>query len=503
MTSVNLSELPKLGVGLGLNAPDGFESYLNKLNSGIDYIEITELAPWYEGKPSYKEISRKHDIRRFLTGEDYLEAGYPVVIHGSYVSPASPQEVSVDDLAFLRSRVEKLATPWVTEDLGIWRLSDRHVYPFFLPLELTQETLTNTIVNIDRFHDLVGVPFVAELPPFSFVLGDMCAFDFFSQLTKATGCGMCIDTGHLLSYQLSRGVSPMDGLHRIPWDSVVELHISGGRVDYHTDGARYIDSHGDDQIVSVCWDYLETTVSYAPNLKAVTLEVFGARKPNLALSRIDKIKSLPFIQKWLGSCEEIALVETQGQSDLLSRKTFDLLYDSECNGEKIDLPLGVVLNFFAHSVSTKLRRESASRIRYVGGTLANFYPLVISWLLYRDRHESNLALYSELILGVGGDADLSIKLVERLNAIIMRDENDDLGRELLNAEKWMNEVISTGERMLRITSKVDISAVAERLRSGAIINPDDLTYPCELIYMGSTGFYTQCKGEDAKPFVTA
>ncbi len=37
------------------------------------------------------------------------------------------------------------ASEWVTEDLGVWFMKARHVYPFFLPVPLTREALAGPL----------------------------------------------------------------------------------------------------------------------------------------------------------------------------------------------------------------------------------------------------------------------------------------------------------------------------------------------------------------------
>ena len=115
----------------------------------------------------------------------------------------------------------------MTEDLGVWLMSERHVYPHFMPLPLTADTLAVATANIRIVQDVLGRPFNAEFPPMTYVVGDMNAFEFFARLTDATGCGMCVDVGHVLSYQLARGASATADFHRIPWGSVTEIHFAG------------------------------------------------------------------------------------------------------------------------------------------------------------------------------------------------------------------------------------------------------------------------------------
>lgn len=88
---------------------------------------------------------------------------------------------------------------------------------------------------------------------------------------------MRLDIGHILSYQLERGVSPTADLHLLPWNFITEIHLSGGNIDLDADGFHYDDNHGDYDIVSVCYDMMDTVIHLAPHLRAITVEIFGSK----------------------------------------------------------------------------------------------------------------------------------------------------------------------------------------------------------------------------------
>lgn len=78
------------------------------------------------------------------------------IVHSTNVNPVYPEPITAEAYAEIRRLVTLPQSPWVTEDLGIWLMSERHVYPFFLPLPLQKEALAVAIKNIQAFHTAVG-----------------------------------------------------------------------------------------------------------------------------------------------------------------------------------------------------------------------------------------------------------------------------------------------------------------------------------------------------------
>src|SRR4029077_9675650 len=67
--------------------------------------------------------------------------------------------------------------------------------------------------------------------------------DFMAELHLRTGCGLILDLGHLLAFQLTAGLAPETGLDSFPLDAVVELHLAGGTVVARGDRRFYLDDH--------------------------------------------------------------------------------------------------------------------------------------------------------------------------------------------------------------------------------------------------------------------
>jgi uncharacterized protein (UPF0276 family) len=198
--------IPRLGVGLGVNLDDVSGSLLASTSKRlVDYFEVSAEDIRRSRVPSYQEVHRKSaSIASVVpTTIDELNQSHRVVIHSTNVNPVYPDVPDADALETLRRLLDTTGSPWFTEDPGIWLMDGRHVYPYFMQFPMTADTLAVTIENVRRIQEIVGRPFNAEFPPMGYVLGDLNAFEFFRVLTAETGCGMTIDVGHILSYQLT------------------------------------------------------------------------------------------------------------------------------------------------------------------------------------------------------------------------------------------------------------------------------------------------------------
>jgi uncharacterized protein (UPF0276 family) len=443
-------EIPKYGVGLGLNPSDAHDDYIKEINKLVDYVEITAASSRDQGPVNYTEKRRKQIQKNGF--HHWSLRDYPndvrKIIHSTNVNPVYPETISVQAYNELRKLAEDTNSPWITEDLGIWLMSERHTYPYFLPLPLTKQTLAITIRNVLEFQEKVGVPFNAEFPPIRVIAGDMHAFDFFRILVEETGCGMCIDIGHVLSYQLERGVSPTADLHLLPWDSVTELHVAGGNIDLASDGLHYDDNHGDYDIVSVCYDMMDTATLLAPNLKAITLEVFGSQQPSLTIKKIKDIRSRKSIINWMKGVKEdsgIDIPSFEGAKEHVNKSViamYDLLHNTEPVTGKTLFEGGIeLLDIFANSQQRLWDYERISRLQIQGLNLSSYFPLTSKWIIRNGVFDDEVSLYAYLLKDLPGSTvsmwDKVVQVYEKLVDELV--PNDIIARQLYKCEKWMNE----------------------------------------------------------------
>jgi uncharacterized protein (UPF0276 family) len=491
-------DVRRFGVGIGINPSDFHPAYLTGAAGPVDFLEITAPSVRHRGSVPYRvQVAPGNGPGFERRGIRELADSATVLVHSTNLNPVYPEVPAEADLVQLRELLLLAGAPWVTEDLGVWLMSERHVYPHFMPLPLTADTLAVATENIRIVQDVLGVPFNAEFPPMTYVVGDMNAFDFFARLCDATGCGMCVDVGHVLSYQLARGASPSADFHRIPWDSVTEIHFAGGTIDLVREGFEYHDDHGDLEVVSVCLDLIEEIVETAPHLRAIALELFGARLPGRALDRLCAARERPAIRTWLGAAaaENAAPEPAAGRDRVraLSVAMFDLLHtDQPISGDRI----GGVAEVFAVDERRRWDRDRQARLKALGKNLVSFYPVTAGWL-QRLREWTTEQLYGRLIAAIDGAAPPGAETVAGgLHRLLPEGGDTGLLRELLDCETWMNQCVNGLAVPHKRRFGIDVDAAA-----GAVADPaarlESFAATDELIYLGSGGFVR--RGATAAP----
>lgn len=441
---------PPRGLGLGINASDFHTSYLT--SATVDYLEVTAPSSRLRGSPSYRDASKApHGPGFERRGIRELHDSIPVLVHSTNVNPTYPTSCTPEDLRELRELVKLTGTPWVTEDLGVWLMNERHVYPFFMPLVCTEEVLAVTIANVRKVQDILGVPFNAEFPPMVAIVGDIHPFDFFSELTSASGCNMAIDLGHVLSFQLLRDASPMADSHRLPWSAITEVHIAGGGIDLAAHGFSYEDDHGDEEIVTVCFDMLDEVVAHAPGLQAITLELFGARSPMFALSRLDAIRARPTVSAWLTGATHQRIdprQATEHDADRAMRQhigLYDLLHTNEpISGNALAEAGSDVLGLFAAAEQRRWDSVRRGRLQLVGGTLADYFPMTLTALVSQSVTTADAVAESVLAGTTGEEGDYWPAVVDTFSALIEPSSTPDYIKETFRCELWMNECVRSG-----------------------------------------------------------
>jgi uncharacterized protein (UPF0276 family) len=172
---------------------------------------------------------------------------------------------------------EEVDPRWIQEDLGLWvwrggALGDQMIAPI-----LDQDSLDQATRNIGRILELSRFPFLAENPPFYCAVGDLDLLTFMARLADRTGCGLLLDIGHLIGYCTCTGRDALDYVSEwSAFDKVVEIHLAGYTMVQTGGGALWEDAH-QVAIQPLALEVLDRALESARNVKAVTIEVEGAR----------------------------------------------------------------------------------------------------------------------------------------------------------------------------------------------------------------------------------
>lgn len=264
-----MNVLPYLGLGLSSNAQT------------TDVPRPFALLDAHPGLFDYVEYSAPLDVAQAraeatLFGELEKRRGeVPLVYHPVHLNLWGPELESAERLALAAAHVSAVGSPWVSNDVGWWHQAGTSLPGYlYLTPPLTPEGLAQCVHHVERVRDAMPVPLLIENPVVMTARGAMHVLDFMAKLSEATGCLLLVDLGHLLSHQLTRGLSLLEGLDAFPWDRVAQLHLAGGVVT----GSVYADDHPQ-PIRDETWSLFDALRPRCTSLRAVTYEGDGHPEP--------------------------------------------------------------------------------------------------------------------------------------------------------------------------------------------------------------------------------
>ena len=256
--------LPTLGIGASLSlAAQPNPVALASHSSGPDFIEYAGLA----------------DAGRILAEVQCIQTtNTPVLFHPSYINFCG----SFPNLpAWLKTTAQHIATvnsPWFAQDCAYCFWDEGFGYSsqfgYFIPPIFNQASLEQAIQRVREVQALVPVPVAIEPPPLTIIAGNMHLLAFFGELANRTDCGILLDMGHLLSYEMASGRSVFEGIDVFPLERVIEVHIAGGKIKAGENGPVYVDAH-ENPIVDEVWQMLDAWLPRLPNVKALCYECEG------------------------------------------------------------------------------------------------------------------------------------------------------------------------------------------------------------------------------------
>lgn len=270
-TALDLLQGPFLGLGLGIDvhsqSPD-WRKLLQKPGKGssakktagpaFDYLEV-----YTRGEPGLAKQVRE------------AARGLPLVYHHEGLDLVYPRPPRDSAVAACDENMRILGAPWCVEELAYRRLDGRYL-DFFMPAILTEDSLRTTVTNLRLVNEQVSAPVVPENAPYQLPVGDMHILEFLARVSELAEVPVVLDLGHLYSFQLCRGLEPLDKIDSFPLDRVIELHVAGAALLVRDGIQIYEDLHGAAEIPPVSLEMLAELAPRCPNLRAVTIEIEDA-----------------------------------------------------------------------------------------------------------------------------------------------------------------------------------------------------------------------------------
>lgn len=191
----------------------------------------------------YKDILDTHskvawlevDPRNYLglggAAHHYLEQlaeRYPISFNSNLLSIGSAESVNDTALNDLKRLIEIYQPCNFTELLSWTRWQGRYLQTP-MPLPYTEETLDQVSLNIKTVQNTLGRRILVENPAHFMQLGpeNFSEAEFFHELVRATGCGLCLNVSHLYISSHNFNRDPFRSLADYPMAAVQQLRLTG------------------------------------------------------------------------------------------------------------------------------------------------------------------------------------------------------------------------------------------------------------------------------------
>ena len=261
------------GFGLGLRIPH-YDDFL-ETRQPVDFLEAISENFMVDGGKPLDVLTR-------------IRERYPVVLHGVSMNIGSSDGVDPDYLRRLRRLADRIEPRWVSDHL-CWTGVDGFNSHDLLPLPYSEEALALVVSNVHAVQDALGRPLVLENPStyLDFPEAAMGEAAFLAELCARTGCYLLLDVNNVYVSAFNHGFDPQDYLAGIPFDRVVQLHVSG-----HTHcGTHIVDTHIG-PVVEPVWRLLGQ--AYERCGASILLE-WDAEIPDFEVTHAEALRAQAFI----------------------------------------------------------------------------------------------------------------------------------------------------------------------------------------------------------------
>jgi hypothetical protein len=272
---VNRFSLPDLGIGLGLRTVH--YAHILERQPAVDWFEIlSENYMQTKGRPLY-----------FV---DRVAERYPVALHGVSMSIGSTDPLDRGYLEELRALRDRVRARWVSDHLCFTGVAGKNTHDL-LPVPYNEETLRHVAARVREVQDFLEAPLALENPStyLEHTASTMKEWEFLAALASEADCALLLDVNNVYVSAYNHGFDPAEYLAAVPWDRVVQLHVSG-----HTNhGTHIVDTHIG-PVIDPVWELLAR--AHARCGASVLLE-WDAEIPSFEETFADAMRASEFIAR--------------------------------------------------------------------------------------------------------------------------------------------------------------------------------------------------------------
>lgn len=267
--------IPVLGIGLALQPDQEFLGLLDEvIRCEVDFYEVTPETLWWEQEDgSLVENAYHHRLQELVR-----KTHRPVVGHGVGLSLSGQSRRDAARRNRWLSRIledhKQLQFAWYTDHLGI---SAPAGMAATLPLPVWQTDASARFLNrqLRKLQAIVPLVGVENSVFYCSPQDPLQEPAFLARALAGKGMHLLLDLHNVYTTAQNVGFDPLDYLDRIPFDRVIEIHLSGGTMSdaswLPSGKSLRLDSH-DDCVPEEVWALLDSVLPRCPGLRGVTLE---------------------------------------------------------------------------------------------------------------------------------------------------------------------------------------------------------------------------------------
>lgn len=234
---------------------------------GVGYRK--PLAQWIQSRPpgiDCLEITAEHFFDGNADLLPQLARDYHLFVHGLGLSLGTPGPLDQERLEKFAHVAALANAGWISEHVAFTRTAEvdlGHLNPV-LP---TRESLKIIAAHAREVSERCGKPIILEnITSHIRLTGELSETDFLNELCREADCGLLLDVTNLFINSANHGFDPIQWLHELDPERIVQLHIVG----YSMENGRYTDGHAT-EVQEELIDLARAVVNYAP-VKAIILE---------------------------------------------------------------------------------------------------------------------------------------------------------------------------------------------------------------------------------------
>lgn len=177
---------------------------------------------------------------------DAIRKDYPISLHGVGLSLGSADSLDAEHLTRVAALVKRAEPILISEHLS-WSTVGGTYLADLLPLPMTEEALLVICRNVDHLQSTLQREILLENPSsyLGFSHSTMPEWDFLSEVSKRTGCGILCDVNNIYVSSKNHGWDALRYLDALPASRIGEIHLAGHTLRTVDGGYELrIDDHG-------------------------------------------------------------------------------------------------------------------------------------------------------------------------------------------------------------------------------------------------------------------